>query len=303
MRTSPRRPAFGLFQLVVVLAVILILIGLLLPAVQKVRGSAARMQSLNNLKQIGLAVHNYHDTNGTLPPGVSPEKFSALALMLPYIEQDALFRKIDFKKDADDKANDAVREARIKIFLDPADAAEMNGKNGPTNYFLVAGSQAALEKNDGMFYPGSKLNLAGIADGTSNTMMVVSSLRGVPTKDAGDAKRQYVALKKADLAGLKHESGVKDLEDGKNLAADRGDSWMNGKFLSSLITITRENDSKKPDVSCEGVGGLAGARSMDGSPCVLLGDGSVRTVTGRTSLTTMQAAATRAGGEVLGADW
>src|SRR5262245_50773389 len=116
------RPGFNLFQLLVVLAVLLILLGLLLPAVQKVRESAARMQSMNNLKQLALATINHADANsGTMAPGVDDNGFSAVSYLLPYIEQDALFKRIDFKKSIDDKTNAAARAVRIKTFESPLD--------------------------------------------------------------------------------------------------------------------------------------------------------------------------------------
>src|SRR5207253_5693482 len=97
LRTLPRR-AFTLFELLVVLAIFALLLGLLLPAVQKVRAAANRLSSSNNLKQLGLACHNYESTNGKFPAGLDDQGFSVTAKVLPYLEQDSLYKNIDFSK-------------------------------------------------------------------------------------------------------------------------------------------------------------------------------------------------------------
>src|SRR5262249_14568146 len=137
-----RRSAFSLFELLVVVALLAVLAGLFLPALFKVRAAAQRTQSQNNLKQIGLACHNYHDANAAVPTVCDANHFSAAAVLLPYIEQDNLYKLIDFKKDVADKDNATVRATIVKVFLSPLDPQmSVNNEFGATNYLFNAGSQ------------------------------------------------------------------------------------------------------------------------------------------------------------------
>jgi type II secretory pathway pseudopilin PulG len=291
-----KRSAFTLFQLLIVIAILAILIGLLLPAVQKVREAAARTQSQNNLKQIGLSLHNYAATyNGALPPGVDDNNFSAMCHLLPYLEQQNAYTQINFKKSIDDEANAKVRGLVFKVFLSPTDSIDrVKPEWGATNYLL----------NDLVFYLNAKEKFpACITDGTSNTIFSGETLKGDGKKKAVDVHRQYVMLKKEDLKKTGAETGVKYFKDDKNIAGDRCASWMDGRFLQGLFNGKLRPNDERPDVSCGGLSGVSALRSYRSFVNVGLFDGSVRTVSTDITHATWKAAMTPNGGEVLGADW
>jgi type II secretory pathway pseudopilin PulG len=289
------RRGFTLFQLLIVIAILAILIGLLLPAVQKVREAAARTQSVNNLKQIALATINYADTYQVLPPGVDDNHFSTRAYVLPFIEQNNLFKLIDFKKSIEDKANAQARAIIIKTYISPLDPIpSVKPEWGATNYLF----------NDQVMFLNSKSKYpASITDGTSNTIMSGETLKGDGKTKATNVRRQYVLLKKEDLKGVGADTGVKYFKDNKNIAGDRCASWMDGRFLQGTFNGRLRPNDERPDVSCGGISGVSALRSYLTIVQVGMFDGSVRSVSTKISHDTWKAALTPSAGDILGADW
>jgi hypothetical protein len=155
--------------------------GVLLPAVQKVRNAAARMQSMNNLKQIALAIHNYHDTYGHLPQDIVDKNGKPLlswrVAILPYIEQNNLYKQFKLDEPWDSDHNKPLSEVVIKVYTSPQ--ANPPAPFGKTFYKGFAGPST-------MFEPGKKLKLTDVTDGLSNTIMVVEAGEPIEWSRPGD---------------------------------------------------------------------------------------------------------------------
>jgi prepilin-type N-terminal cleavage/methylation domain-containing protein/prepilin-type processing-associated H-X9-DG protein len=190
------RRAFTLIELLVVIAIISVLVGLLVPAVQKVREAAARIQCANNLKQIGLACHHHHDEQQSFPPGylaLTPYMDGASdsspgwgweAFLLPYIEQDNVYRQINLYQPL--QAQPGVVGTMIKTYLCPSDLSPdapfaVTDAGGalvtyaaPSSYAATVGwdgNDVADPDGEGVFYRNSHTRIADITDGTSHTTL------------------------------------------------------------------------------------------------------------------------------------
>lgn len=210
-----RRKGFTLIELLVVIAIIGVLVGLLLPAVQKVREAANRLKCANNLKQMGLGALNYETAIGTLPPGGGPRlagaasRASVQVLLLPYIEQDNRYRLYNLQQDVLNLAiNGNANNNDVPIYLCPSDASTAGftglfspGRTGRCNYYANIG-QSGLASNtnsatNGLFNADianlqvgqseAGIRIADILDGASNTAMFGEIRRGKMAGNTGTA--------------------------------------------------------------------------------------------------------------------
>jgi prepilin-type N-terminal cleavage/methylation domain-containing protein/prepilin-type processing-associated H-X9-DG protein len=304
------RRAFTLIELLVVIAIIAILIGLLVPAVQKVREAAARIQCSNNLKQLGLALHGYHDGNGSFPAGRDPwpKPFSAQAHLLPYVEQQNLQNLVDFSQSTSTGVNATAADTVVKLFVCPSDPAggRVSGSAYAGNNY--AGNVGTGVNNgdyvtgDGVFLLTHPIGFKDITDGTSNTAAISEITLGDGGSGAApspaDPRRRFVQLPGSTVttpAACAPGSGA--------WSGLRGDRWINGGYLSTLYNayVPPNAPGTFDCINAANNYGLAGARSWHtGGLNLLLCDGSVHFVSNSVTLPVWQALATRAGGEVVG---
>jgi prepilin-type N-terminal cleavage/methylation domain-containing protein len=319
------RRGFTLVELLVVIAIIGTLIGLLLPAVQAVREAARRMACSNHLKQIGLAVHQYHDVNKGLPPqgtfavGSTFSGYSAHARILPYIEQGNLHSAVNYNVGF--AAQPEICRLRVALYRCPSDPHDRTRMDAgvefyPTNYGFSIGTWLAIDQltgtaGDGAFGVNQRRRFAEITDGLSNTLAAAEVKSFVPALLDG---------------GLPVGPDAPPPQEPQNIAAFGGvfdrdychTQWVSGRTLQTGVTTTFPPNTLVPYTH----GGVAydidftsarfgpgtnrhgyrvvTARSYHaGLAHALLLDGSVRPVTNSIEKSVWRALGTRSGGEVV----
>ncbi len=257
-----RRKGFTLVELLVVIAIIGILVALLLPAVQAAREAARRMQCTNNLKQLGLAVHNFHDTFKMFPsashqPGFKDpvyndwrdgrDRWSYLCVLLPYVEQTAMYEELvsnHVGRTRPWSGNNLMR-TKVSTFLCPSDSGgDTKGNTLARNSYHCNRGDYWLDWNwwecRGVMGNGERLtlNFSAIRDGTSNTMLISECIIGVPgTRKVGQAFARDVGVSNGDPPAI---CAAREGPNNELLGTLQSPSWLCGwRWADAISTYTQ----------------------------------------------------------------
>ncbi len=314
-----RSDGFTLIELLVVIAIIAILIALLLPAVQQAREAARRTQCKNNLKQIGLALHNYESTYTCFPAGWNTGSGSGpMPMFLPYMEQSAQYSLFNFSFDLNGSTvNSAAIRQTIPAFQCPSSPAAVGFSwAGHSNYTHCYGSQAQFNNTTGMFFQNSAVRFRDITDGTTNTAMF-GEIRKGPLGITGTGSLQTFAVGSewyyntaTGVTSWTTADNTTYNQTACNTGAISAWAYRGLQYYRPLNVATGYNHVLTPNsrfrdcvanLGAQNFPGHASIRSYHtGGAHIVLADGSVKFASDNVDGPTWLAVGTKGGGEVVG---
>jgi prepilin-type N-terminal cleavage/methylation domain-containing protein/prepilin-type processing-associated H-X9-DG protein len=332
------RRGFTLIELLVVIAIIAVLISLLLPAVQAAREAARRAQCVNNLKQIGIAIHNYENAIGSFPLGRGPQPinnwngWSAHAMLLPYLEQTPLYNAINFNNPTGsgrgEAAHTTVQRTVINTLQCPSDIDRLTNAEGHTNYYGNAGGQITMDgtTSNGVFggigplatsapYSPTLVRFSDVTDGLSNTAAFSEVVKGIGLNNNAQADTMRPSATVYRVTGVNtaadSEAAHKLCQDAPKVGASaalaghfsRGTLW----FIGSAHTARYNHVSPPNSFACtannsDNDGPHPASSRHPGVVNVLMCDGSVRSGKSSIDRFVWRAIGSKAGGEVVSSD-
>jgi prepilin-type N-terminal cleavage/methylation domain-containing protein/prepilin-type processing-associated H-X9-DG protein len=365
MRPAPspraRYSGFTLIELLVVIAIIAVLIALLLPAVQAAREAARRAQCVNNLKQIGLGLHNYASQQNCFPPlagnmwaqgipaspGWGNWPLGWAVMLMPMMEGQALANSANYSFGADQPANYAtVCRARVATFICPSESQSAGPWQAQTwmNYCANVGGPSSLSTWSGVIAPmredstvgigtnypskAGTVTIAGLTDGTSNTVAVSERLIGLPSGDYTISSPQAKRVVFGPVAGasgtadsgnvtqaMAFVQGCRSLPGTTSTAGTVNNQWIAGAVWAgshgNTLRFNAYTHVNTPNgISCmaenyppgQAIDALSPSSNHSGGVNACMADGSVRFIKDSISIPTWWALGSRAGGEVVSAD-
>jgi len=313
-----KRRGFTLIELLVVIAIIAVLVAILLPAVQQAREAARASQCRNNLKQLGIALHNYHELVGGFPMSKnSGNSFSAQARILPQLDQTAVHNQIDFNVSPTHVNNTFAKGVTLPVYRCPTDTDMLPATSGGRNNYYtntgttvmnglpgttVGSTNYGLPMPDGVMFQDSFVRFGDIIDGTTNTALMSERMLGdgvnsISTPESDTFQPGTYPNTPDEARAQCHAVDVTDLS--KQGKSNGGSPWLGPDHTTTYYYHTLTPNDRSCMYPPSRIATTANSRHTGGVH-MLLCDGSVRFVTSSVDLAIWRALGTRNGKERIG---